>query len=175
MHLNTNGSNTTANPTQKPLTTHDPPKTPPTKRRKYTKTEKSDFKREEATRRNGEDSTPPSKKSKNSTPPTPHANGTTTRKTNTRYQGPYRIVTWNAQGLLAHNTDAQQLRRQHMLKLCNNTDILCMKETHTNSDPYRRRWHHRAGRQPPGQQKQFAGSRHGRGRRTQFTHGRAVV
>ena len=108
-----------------------PPKTPPTKRRRYTRKEKSEFKREEASRRKGENITPPDKRRKNNSPPTPHANGSTTRKTNTPYQGPYRIVTWNAQGLLAHDIDAQQLRRQHMLQLCSNTDILCMQETHT--------------------------------------------
>ena len=141
VHFSTNISNNRANPTQKPLTTPDPPKTPPTKRRKYTKKEKSNFKQEEAIRRQGEDITPPGKKRKNSSPPTPHANGTTTRKTNTPYQGPYRIVTWNAQGLLAHDIDAQQLRRQHMLQLCSNTDILCMQETHT-TDTAVEAWKH---------------------------------
>ena len=132
MHLITNSNNSTANPTLKPHTPLDPPKTPPTKRRRYTRKEKSDFKREEASRRKGENITPTDRRRKNNSPPTPHTNGSTTRKTNTPYQGPYRIVTWNAQGLLAHDIDAQQLRRQHMLQLCSNTAILCMQETHTS-------------------------------------------
>ena len=67
----------------------------------------------------------------NNTPPPTHANGTTTRNTRTPYQGPYRITTWNAQGFLAHDPIAQQMRRTHMMKLCRNTDILCMQETHS--------------------------------------------
>jgi len=67
-------------------------------------------------------------------PPSWHAHGAYVRHRIIPHQGSFRLITWNAQGLLAKDPSLQPLKMKHLLHLCNNHDIIYIQETHSTED-----------------------------------------